>query len=337
MANYGPISYQIDLNATGKQIGALSLDHSDDANAYTALTIPIAVIANGEGPTVLFVAGNHGNEYEGQVALREFVRQVDPAKVSGRVIVMPSLNMPATQADKRVSPLDGANLNRVFPGGPDAGPTAAIAGFMNEIILPLCDAGVDIHTGGADASLIPLAYICRGGEGSVFSASIELAEAFAPLWIYSEAGVSGGIDPEARRHGVAFFCTELGGGARLGAATTQMARRGVRNVLKHLGVLSATVETQASEPCRYVTDAHAGQVVSPASGFLEIICELGETVSAGQSVAYVHPVEDAFAEPTVLAAPDDGVIMTVRTTARINHGEIVLDTAREVSRRDLFV
>ena len=115
MANYGPISYQIDINASGKQVSSLWLDHSDDANAYSAIPIPIAVIANGEGPTVLFTAGNHGNEYEGQVALREFVRQIDPADVRGRIIVLPSLNMPAVRADARVSPLDGANLNRVFP------------------------------------------------------------------------------------------------------------------------------------------------------------------------------------------------------------------------------
>ena len=157
MANYGPISYQIDLDAKGKQLSALTLDHSDDANAYTALSIPIAIIASGDGPTVLLVAGNHGNEYEGQVALREFVRQADVSDISGRIIVIPSLNMPAARADVRVSPLDGVNLNRVFPGSADAGPTAAIAGFVNDIVLPVCDAGVDIHTGGAEASLIPLA------------------------------------------------------------------------------------------------------------------------------------------------------------------------------------
>ncbi len=336
MANYGPISYQIDLDAKGKQLSALTLDHSDDANAYTALSIPIAIIANGEGPTVLLVAGNHGNEYEGQVALREFVRQADVSDISGRIIVIPSLNMPAVRADVRVSPLDGVNLNRVFPGSSDAGPTAAIAGFVNDIVLPVCDAGVDIHTGGAEASLIPLAYVCRGGDDAVFAASVELAEAFATPWIYSEAGVTGGIDPEARRHRVAFFCTELGGGARLGAETTEIARCGVRNMLRYLGVLSGEVESKAATRCRYVTDAHARQLISPASGFVELLCELGETVSAGQDVAIVHPLENAFAEPTLLTAPDDGVVMTVRTTARVSQGDIVLDTAQEVGRAALF-
>ena len=336
MAIYGPISYQIDLNASGKQVSSLWLDHSDDANAYSAIQIPIAVIANGEGPTVLFTAGNHGNEYEGQVALREFVRQIDPGDVRGRIIVLPSLNMPAVRADARVSPLDGANLNRVFPGCPHGGPTAAIAGFINEVVLPACDAGVDIHTGGAYASFIPLAYVCRGGDEAVFSASVVLAEAFNPPWIYSEVGVKGGIDPEARKRGVAFFSTELGGGSRLGATTTRLARRGVRNVLSHLGVLSGPVETESSEPCRYLTDADACQLMSPVPGFLESVCGLGQAVSAGETLAIVHPVEDAFAEPTSLTAPGDGVVVSMRTTARVKPGDIVVDTARQVTRQHIF-
>jgi predicted deacylase len=336
VANYGPISYDIDLSASGKQIGALSLDHSDDANAYSTIQIPIAVIANGEGPTVLFIAGNHGNEYEGQVALREFVRRADPADVRGRIIILPSLNMPAARADARVSPLDGANLNRAFPGSPDDGPTAAIAGFVNEVVLPLCDAGVDIHTGGAYANFIPLVYICRGGDESVFSSSVALAEAFSPPWIYSEAGVEGGIDPHARRQGVAFFSTELGGGARLGKATTALAKQGVRNVLAHLDVLSDPVEPEPSEPCRYLTDVGACRLVSPAYGFLESVCSLGQTVSTGETLAIVHPVEDAFADPISLLAPGDGVVVTMRTTVRVKPGDVVLDVSREVTREAIF-
>ena len=91
MPRYGPISYQVDFAAKGKQIGYLSLDHSDDANAYGVIPIPIAVIANGDGPTVLLTAGNHGNEYEGQVALRTLVREVEANDVHGRIIVLPSM------------------------------------------------------------------------------------------------------------------------------------------------------------------------------------------------------------------------------------------------------
>ena len=106
MSHYGPLSNTIDFSATGKQIGALWLDYSDDTNAYSLFPISIAVISNGVGPTVLFTAGAHGNEYEGQVALRTIVRQLNVTQVQRRIIVLPSVNMPAVRADSRISTLE---------------------------------------------------------------------------------------------------------------------------------------------------------------------------------------------------------------------------------------
>ena len=168
MPSYGPISYHIDLEAPEKRVGNLHLTYSDNIHAGSVVPIPIAVISNGEGPTVLLCAGTHGNEYEGQVLLRELVTELLPETVQGRLIVLPSLNMPAVRDNARVSPLDGGNLNRVFPGGPDLGPTAAIAGFMADVILPLCDAGIDIHTGGDNSTYVPLVYLCRCNDDEVF-------------------------------------------------------------------------------------------------------------------------------------------------------------------------
>ena len=76
--------------------------------------------------------------YEGQVILRELANTLPAQAIQGRLIAMPSLNMPAVRDDARVSPLDGGDLNRVFPGAPDQGPTAAIAGFVAEVILRRC-------------------------------------------------------------------------------------------------------------------------------------------------------------------------------------------------------
>jgi predicted deacylase len=58
------------------------------------------------------MAGNHGDEYEGQVALSKLIRSLEPAEVSGRIIILPSANFPAAMAGMRTSPLDAGNLNR---------------------------------------------------------------------------------------------------------------------------------------------------------------------------------------------------------------------------------
>src|SRR6476469_1714434 len=90
------LSPEIDLDGDGKQTGFLRLPHSVHRSAYGWIPIPIAQIRNrgpnGGGPTILLMAGNHGDEYEGQVALGRLIRDLDPAEVRGRVIILPSAN-----------------------------------------------------------------------------------------------------------------------------------------------------------------------------------------------------------------------------------------------------
>ncbi|MCB2042915.1 MAG: succinylglutamate desuccinylase/aspartoacylase family protein, partial [Rhodoferax sp.] len=108
----------VDYNAQGKQVDWLYLPHSVTRSAYGALAIPIAVIRNGDGPTVFLMSGNHGDEYEGQITLAKLIRELEPEQVRGRIIILPAANLPAAMAGTRVSPIDQGNLNRAFPGDP---------------------------------------------------------------------------------------------------------------------------------------------------------------------------------------------------------------------------
>ena len=86
-----PVSCTIDLSAgSGKQVGELRLPRGTDDGAF--VSIPIATIANGDGPAVLVSAGTHGDEYEGQIAARRLLAEVEPAQVSGRLIVIPTVS-----------------------------------------------------------------------------------------------------------------------------------------------------------------------------------------------------------------------------------------------------
>src|SRR5690349_5753333 len=103
------------------------------------LPIPVACIKKGDGPRVLLMAGNHGDEYEGQVALGKLIRSLEAEEVCGGIIILPSANFPAAAAGMRTSPLDEGNLNRSFPGDPYGGPTAQIADYIESVLLPQCD------------------------------------------------------------------------------------------------------------------------------------------------------------------------------------------------------
>src|SRR3546814_16101788 len=103
MADHSRVWTHIDFNLDGKQAGHLNVPHSVDLSAYAMIQIPIVCIRNGEGPTALLTAGNHGDEYEGPIALRNLARMLAPEDLQGRVIIVPSLTYPAVETIGRAS------------------------------------------------------------------------------------------------------------------------------------------------------------------------------------------------------------------------------------------
>ena len=110
-----PITPTVDFDKNGVQHGFLKLPHSHDASAWGSIMIPISVAKNGEGPTILFTGANHGDEYEGPIALFDLAHQIKADDLSGRVIIVPGMNYPAFQAGKRTSPIDGGEHEPCFP------------------------------------------------------------------------------------------------------------------------------------------------------------------------------------------------------------------------------
>ena len=150
-----PISCSLDFDHDGVQHGPLQLPYSRDDSAWGAILIPITVIRSGEGPTALFTGGNHGDEYEGPIALLDLARSLSPAEISGRVILLPMMNYPAVRGGKRTSPIDGGNLNRLFPGRPDGSITEKIADYVKTSLLHLADLLAVIHPPGKTRERVP--------------------------------------------------------------------------------------------------------------------------------------------------------------------------------------
>ena len=118
--------------------------------------IPICVIRNGEGPTALLTGGNHGDEYEGPLALFDLAAHArSRARSAGTVIIVPAMNYPAFRAGTRTSPIDQGNLNRSFPGRPDGTVTEKIADYFQRDLLPLADIVLDFHSGGKTLDFLP--------------------------------------------------------------------------------------------------------------------------------------------------------------------------------------
>mgnify|MGYP002683091844 CR=1 FL=1 len=139
----------VDFDRTGRQIGHIMFPHSPNDDAWGVTRVPVAVVANGKGPTVIMEGGNHGDEYEGPIVIGELARDLDPAELQGRLILMPSNNIHAVMGAQRTSTVDGLNFNRTFPGDPLGTITQQISAYMTDHIFPMGDAFLDLHSGGS--------------------------------------------------------------------------------------------------------------------------------------------------------------------------------------------
>ena len=88
-ARIARLAADIDLSAEGKATGFVRVPHSVHRSAYGWIPIPIVRISNGAGPSVLMVAGTHGDEWEGQIALGGLIRTLEPRDIGGRLVILP--------------------------------------------------------------------------------------------------------------------------------------------------------------------------------------------------------------------------------------------------------
>lgn len=312
----------IDFDKPGKQVGFLDLPYSPNDDAWGTLRVPLAVIANGKGPTVILEGGNHGDEYEGPIALGELIRDLDPATVQGRLLIVPAINMPAVAAGTRVSPIDGLNLNRSFPGNPLGSPTQQIAAFVNDTLFPLANAFIDLHSGGSSLMNIPSAIIEPAEDPAQLRRNIDAVVAFdAPMTVViGNRGDPRTSTASAVRAGLTVVGTEMAGGGTVTIAALAACRRGVRNVLAHLGVLPAASKPATVPPPMFEIPGRGGHVLATADGVFEPMHELGAQVSAGQLAGRIHALTDPGRAPVELRYAVSGTLYARRHPGKVRPG-----------------
>ena len=270
--------------------------------------IPVTVVKNDVGPTVIFTGANHGDEYEGPIALWWLSNELKSKDIRGRVIIVPAMNYPAFKAGKRTSSIDGGNMNRAFPGRPDGTITEIIADYFNRVLLPMADYVVDLHSGGKTLDFVPFACAHVLEDKHQQARCIAAMEAFnAPYSLMLlELDSAKMYDTAAEKMGKVFIGTELGGGGSASATTVAIAKRGILNLLKHAGILSG--EPERGPSISLVTPDHRSFVTSEHSGLLEMCVDLGSDVKIGEVIALVHDIERTGTQPVEYKATIDGVL-----------------------------
>ncbi|MDF2781219.1 MAG: hypothetical protein K0S96_1023 [Geminicoccaceae bacterium] len=314
----------VDFERDGKQVAHLQLPHSSNVSAYGWIGIPICVIRNGSGPTLYLGAGNHGDEYEGQITLARLIRELDPGAIQGRLIILPAANLPAALAGQRCSPIDDGNLNRSFPGDPDGPPTAAIAHFIESVLLPLCDAALDLHSGGKTLDYLPSALVRQRAGDPLAQAKLAALKAFgAPIgYLVSDAREDRTLTAAADRVGIVALGTELGGAGTVSLETLRIARAGVRDTLAHFGMIEPAPRAADRATTRLMQVAGPEYYVhAPCSGLFEPAFELGDEVAAGQPAGWIHFVDDPAAPAVEVPFQGAGTVICKRPILRVERGD----------------
>ena len=331
------IRTDIDLDRPGKQQGFLRVPYSHNLGGWANVMIPITLVAHGSGPTVLVLGGNHGDEYQGQVALMKLARSISQEQVQGRLILIPSLNFPAALASTRLSPIDGMNLNRAFPGDAEGSVTSQIAHYLTHELFPISDAVIDIHSGGRSMEFVPCSHMHVVSDRLQRQAMLDAMLAWNTdfCFLYTDIAGTGLLPVEAESQGKTVVTTELGGGEAIPARVHRIAHDGLVNVLKHLGVLQGTVQTRASlglEPTVLTQALEAkNYLLAPESGIFEICVELGSKVLVDEPLARIHYLERPDREPTLIVSPKEGYLLCMRTACKTQQGDCIAVIAEAVS------
>jgi N-alpha-acetyl-L-2,4-diaminobutyrate deacetylase len=336
-----PVSCTIDLTAPGKQIGHLAFPKITNTAGWASTFVHIASIANGDGPTVLVLAGNHGDEYEGQVAALRLLQELQPGQVHGRVIVVPVLSPAASKANTRNWP-SGANFNRSFPGNPDGPPNEQLADFLTQALFPMADVVIDMHSGGRSAWFLPCSHMHVVDDPIQRRAMLEGMEAWCSDWHYLYIDVNGnGLLPvEAENQGKLVITTELGGGGRVPASIHRLAWSGLNNVLRHVGVLEGKAHTRASLglPPAVIIDGRDPRniVVSPEDGMWEAMLEPGDAVREGEPVGRLWFIDRPDRPAELLLSPCDGYVVVTKAIPVTEQGDSVFVVGTPIDRSELL-
>jgi predicted deacylase len=324
--------HELDFGRDGKVLSHLSIPFSIDRSPYFQVKIPICTIRNGDGPSVLLMAGNHGDEYEGELALAKLIRRLEPAIIQGRVTILPLANAPAVFAAKRCSPLDAGNLNRAFPGDPSGTPTSRLAHFLEAELFPRHDIVFDLHAGGTSMEHLPCALVEKDDDPARHAHAVELMRSLGMEWAF--IAENGAAAPTAmgaaRRAGAIGISGEFGGGGTATVETMAVTERAIDRLLQRIGITEAAVFRPNTPvvPTRLLSLArHSQGIYAMRRGWFEPAVALGSIVEAGDTAGWYHDFEALDRPEIALTFVEAGVVISRRLHTMCEAGDCLMQVA----------
>ena len=331
---------ELDFESKGRRDYWVVLSTSTGTFYRIPLTVLVGPGAQ-EGKGLVAFGGNHGDESEGPLAIKNILGELDSVEVLGRMIMVPVLNVAAFSVGTRESTADdGLNLNRMFDPldslqGPRDTITHRIAAFVRECIWPYVHIVIDVHSGG-DVMRTALEVSYTPSEDIVNNAEREQIARWsgAPFVIRRKGAPddkSGLLIDDAARQGKMSFGSELGWGGTSDPDGVRYARHCVIAAAFHHGQINASIE-----PIDYHADGtqrliSGGAVMTaPYDGHFESFVMCGESVRRGQTVGHMHDFEQIDKPVLPIVSDADGFAMSRSRSARVCSNQVLVGVGYEV-------
>ena len=269
------------------------------------------------GKTLVVTAGVHGCEYVGIETLNRLKRELEPAALSGRVILLPLVNPEGFyHGSKQTIPADGKNLNRMFPGKPDGTFSSQLARVLEENLYPEADFLMDLHGGDVNEALTPLVFFPASVPESLSAAASAAAESLSvPYRVASTS--QNGLYSWAAQCGIPALLVERGDRGLWSEKEVAACRENVYELMRHLGILNAA----SVSPCLQQAEIRrAVYEEAPADGFwYPAVSEAGQKLKQG---TLLGTLKDSYGnEIARYTAPFDGVVLYYTLSLGVKSGD----------------
>lgn len=304
-----------------KAFGAIEVPAGVDA----ALSIPVVVVHGARpGPVLAIVSGAHGTEYASIIAVERLIQQIDPASVSGTVILVPLVNVPSfEQKIAHVNPVDGKSMNRFYPGRMDGTQTERASYLITRQVVEPADHLIDLHGGDLDESLRPYSYWTKTGNEKQDAMSREMLLAFGLDTIIISAdrpkdpAASRYLENTASTRGKPSFTAEAGHAGTTEPEDIDALVNGSLSVMRYLKMLPGA-PTLVESP---VWIERVATIASEVNGIFTPAVKRGMYVQKG---ARVGTVTDYLGRLLLDArAPESGIVLFIRAVPSMTKGETI--------------
>jgi predicted deacylase len=295
---------------TSKKVVKLPVE---DVHNDVKTFIPLAIAEGARsGPTLAVLGGVHASEYAARNSAVRFWDSINPEELSGTVLVVLAADVMAFWAHHiYTNPVDGKNLNRVYPGKKDGTLAEVIAHTLMEEVIKKADAVIDCHGGEFDEYMGLYLIVPVTGDSELDEKTLDLAHALGfPFIEVTDASGEwlgrGTMQAEAVRVGRPAMAIEMGQRGEQDEQATAAGYNALRNALKHLGMISGEPVPWAGKPVRL---ARGLIVRSVEGGVFERNVMVGDWIEKGEVFGRVYDFDGSLLEE--IQAEEAGVVLTV--------------------------